>query len=266
MDKYNAKTGMLIGAILVVLLVFIALFAGVLTEYDSTVTNTQSFFDPPSWQYPFGTDRMGGGVLTRVFHGIGTNLKISFLSMLISLIIGVFLGSVTELLGKWVNTAVAYTYFARFLSSGPGIILALLMAYHFAGSSGMAALGIAIALLPGFIRIINSVFFQIKEKDFKRAFGMIAAQASLSIALASLLYATLGFLGLGAQSPTQELGSLISEGSRFIRIAPHVVVYPGIALAIIALSFNVLGESLNSIVLGFSRKPAYMGQAPHSSA
>ena len=161
--------------------------------------------------------------------------------------------------------------FARFLSAGPGILLVIVIAFKGGASNLSLSLGIPAVLIPGFIRVFSGLKLCLKGNSVKKPLGMVIAQISLSMALAALVCAVISFVGLGIQAPTPEFGNIISEGRQYLRHASWLVVYPGLALALSALSFFILGESLNaSLLSGESeennanqQKPVYQQQYQH---
>ena len=251
------KTGMIAGAILVGLLILMALFASILTTHDPIAIDPAVRLSPPTQQNPFGTDNLGRDMLSRILYGWRTTLFIGFLAMLIALVAGAILGMAGGVLedvagsfGKVVNKVFICT--ARFLSAGPGILLAIAIAvasvYNRGGYLGRAT-GIALLLVPGFIRVFGGVAPCFRDKTVKHAILMVLAQISLSIALAILVCAGLGYLGLVVQPPTPELGALIGSSREFLRVGSYLLLFPGLLLGVSALSFNILGESLNAHLL-----------------
>ena len=244
------KICVIVGVVLIALLVIIALFASYLTKYDPDLVNNEKRLSPPSKQYPFGTDNLGRDIETRLFYGLRTSLLVSTIAVIVAMIHGGLWGLVGALLeryngkfGKEFNKAVIL--YARFLSAGPGVLLTLAIASRKVGSTGYFAIAVSFALVPGFIRVIGGVIMRIKDSP-KNVVMAIIAQISLSLALALLLSAAISFIGFGTQRPALDLGVLVSEGRNFIREFTHLIVYPGLALFITALAFNVLGESLTA--------------------
>ena len=257
MIKSLSIAGIIISSLLILLLIITALFAGILTGYDPILQNLQDRFSPPSSQHLFGADSFGRDVLTRVLYGFRSSLGVGALSILIALIIGALLGIAAGSTGSVIYSVIITA--ARFLSAGPGIILTILMAVWSRSPLG-CAIGIAIILIPGFIRVFSSIISYKKAGDILL---VIIAQMALSMALAVLLYAGLSYIGLGAQPPTAEPGLMIAHGIRYLRNGPHEAVIPGIALVLTALSFNILGESLNTYVLTKEKdEPSPAGSAP----
>ena len=247
MVKTLSKIGLIAGAVLVVLVIVLALCANILSLYSPMSQNISERLTPPSQQHPFGTDYMGRDNQARVFYGLRATLGVSALAVLIALVIGGVLGLIGGACGSAINRVVIL--FARFLSAGPGILLLLAIAYRWGSSVLHMALGMPIVLMPGFIRVFSGLIFCVKGNGAKKALGMVAAQIFLSMAMAALICAALGWMGFGIPVPTPELGSIIAGGIAYLRNAPFLIVYPSLALVVTALSFFILGESLNALVL-----------------
>ena len=253
MVRKSTKIGIIAGAVLVALLIVTILLSFTVTWEAVTSNNVSNRLSPPSQQHLFGTDNLGRDMLSRVIYGIRISLSMGVIATLIALAAGAILGAAKECLGKLVGTAVVCI--SRFLSAGPAILLIVIIpttfgqAPPFTAAGIAAASGIALVLIPGFIRVFGGVVLCIKNRDAKSTAGVIIARISRSIALAVLIYSALGFLGFGVPAPIPELGGLISASRDSLRNAPWLVVYPGLALTFIVLSLNILGESLNSAVL-----------------
>jgi len=241
-----SKIGVIVGAILVVLMIILALCASILTEYDPFVSSMQDRFSPPSQQHPFGTDNMGRDIQSRIFHGLRTTLGVSFLAVLIALVLGGALGLLAGAFDGVISRSVILL--ARFLSAGPGILL-VIVSYRGGLSALNLALRMPVVLIPGFVRAFSGLKLCQKGNNTKKPLGMVIAQISLSMALAVFVCAVISYIGLGIPAPSPEFGALIAVGRDHLRNAPWMVVYPGLALAFAALSFNILGESLNALLL-----------------
>ena len=245
----------IIGAALVILLVLAAIFAGLLTKHDPIMSDISMRFSRPTSGYPLGTDGLGRDIYTRVLYGLRTSLGTSAIAVLMSLMIGTILGAVGAFLeefagtiGKAINNAIVIM--ARFVSTGPGMLLLLVIPIAFgAGGTISIASGIAIVLLPGFILVAGGVISCRRTGNALSLLGLVVARISISMALAVFIYAIMSFIGMGAQPPTPELGSMISQGRNFITSSLYIALVPGITLALTLLSFNLLGEGLKAMAL-----------------
>jgi len=256
MIKKLSVAGAIIGALLVLLLICVALLADSLAGYDPLTTHYDERMSAPSRQHPYGTDLLGRDVQSRVIHGVRDDLIFAAGATLIALVAGGVLGIVAGLLKGGVIDKII-VFLGRFLASGPAILLAAVLAMSTFGPDGTATgrtVGVAIVLIPGFIRVIRGIIAGKVDEGAnvgRRALMMAGAAASqvfISISVAILVYAGLSFLGIGAQPPASELGAAIASGRNNLHGAPYLMVYPALALITMTLSFNILGESLLGLV------------------
>jgi len=253
MAKKISTIGTIAGAVLVLLLILAACFADALTNHDPIEMSIADRLSPPSSTYPFGTDNMGRDIQTRIVYGLRTNIGVGALAALMALIVGGMLGVAAGLLGGMTNKAVVCL--ARFLAAGPGVLLVFVVLPAIGFSSFNSAIAISILLVPSFIHVIRGVVLFLsdtgssEDKRALKALGAVAARISSSVALAMLVMAGLGYLGIGAQPPTPELGAMFAAGREFFRTATHLVTYPGLALFVSVIPFHLLGGSLNRLLL-----------------
>lgn len=241
-----------------------------------------SRLQPPSAVHLFGTDGLGRDLLTLIWYGIRTSLIISLGSVGIGATIGLFLGLIAGYFRSWVDTLIRW--YTDILLAFPSILLAIviltvatnrklrvsiagitLLAIHL-NSLQTVMLAVGIVQIPIFIRLTRSLVLSIREQDYIQAAKAIGAtdpqiivkhilpgslapiivQASLSLGTATLEAAGLGFLGLGAQPPTSELGTMLADAFRggYFLTSPWTTIFPGLAITLIVLAFNLLGDGL----------------------
>jgi peptide/nickel transport system permease protein len=252
MVKTLSAAGAIIGGILIALMVFAAVYASTLNTSDPITANIPARFSPPSEQFPFGTDGLGRDMQARVLHGSRTTLQVSAGAVLISLVAG---GVLAAIAGTAAGVGRAVACITRLLAAGPGLLLAVLVIAAFGQSTLNLTIAVSIALIPGFARLFEGIVLSLADADSNkngrelRIVGAIIARFSLNMALAMLLCGALSFIGMGVPAPTPELGGLIGGSREFLRVAPHLIVYPGFYLTISILAFNIFGESLNSLLL-----------------
>ena len=242
--------GVIAGAALILIMVILAVFAGSVSKYDPISTDVSRSLEFPSSRHLFGTDRLGRDVFSRVLHGLREDLKVGVFAVLLALVGGSILGVLSTLLeqhagilGKAVSNCI--TMYARFISAGPGILLLIAIVTFRFGSTVMMVIGIALVLVPGFIRVIGGIFKRRKNTITLGIAGIVCAIISTNMALAIMLFAAMGFLGLGIRPPMPELGALIAEGRNHLRNASYAVIYPGMTLFVALAAFYLFGESLN---------------------
>ena len=245
-----------------VLMALAAIFADVLTlygPYDSELSQVKA---GPSWAHPFGCDENGRDILTRILYGARISLSVGIISVLISTIIGSAIGLISAYYGRKVDAILSRLM--EMIQSFPSILLAIIFMSVFGRGIENAVIAIAVVSIPGPARIIRSSALSAKENDYvtsARAIGCsdarimfkhilpnilapIIVNATMSVSGAILSLASLGFLGLGVQPPTAEWGYMLSSGRNYIFSANHIITFPGIAIALTVLSFNLLGDGL----------------------
>jgi len=252
----------LIGLLIISILVVVAVFAPYIAPHDPIAANPQIRLEPPSMDYPFGTDHMGRCVLSRTIYGARISLFIGLMVIIGSLLIGVFLGTISGYLGGLVDDAVMR------LVDGFLAIPSMFLALALAGTLGPGLFNMAVALIvvewTSYARLVRGSILSIKEKEFVEAIRCLGAGdtyilirhilpnilspliviATLGIGYAILAASGLSFLGFGVQPPTPEWGSMLDDGRLFMRKAPHIMIFPGLAIMITVLAFNFLGDGL----------------------
>lgn len=245
-----------------VLVVFGAIFAGVLTPFDYDVQDLPGAFVAPSATHWLGTDEFGRDLLTRILYGARTSLSVSSIAIGLSVFTGMVLGAAAGYLGGAFDRAV--TIFVDLTWSFPEILVALiLVAIIGPGITGtMAAIGVA--YLAQFTRLTRAQIMAIRSETYIEAARSVGASGSfilfrhllpnalapvlvaamLATGDAIILEATLGFFGLGAQPPTPSWGAMMSSGSALLFKAPWIIIFPGLAVAGTVIAVNLFGDAL----------------------
>lgn len=252
----------MVGLAIIALLVLVAIFADQIAPYGFAEQNLQNQFAAPSAEHWFGTDDLGRDIFSRIVYGSRISLKVGFISVSISLILGVIIGAVTGYYGGKVD--IILMRFIDILQSIPDILLAI--AIMAALGPGLANLMIAvgIAAIPGYARLVRSSVLSIRDMEFVEAakangssdariifkhiipncMAPIIVQATLGVAYAIINAAGLSFIGLGLEPPTPEWGAMLSGGRAYIRDAVHMTLFPGLAIVTTIFALNVLGDGL----------------------
>src|SRR3954451_7578285 len=252
-----ALTGLAVLAIGVVL----AVFANWLAPHDPTQTHLSNAFAPPGTAGDLlGTDDLGRDVLSRIMFGLRASLHVGLLAVAFSLVIGVPLGLIA---GYFRTVDALISRFTDLVLAFPFLILAVGLAAIRGASLGNAAIAIGIAQIPGMIRIVRSETLRLKSLDFvaaaivegagdawvlarhilPNAGSVIIVQATVGIPAAILGEAVLSFLGLGIQPPAPSLGTMLSDAQQFASRAPWAAVMPGVAIILLPLALNIVGDS-----------------------
>ncbi|MDP8963028.1 MAG: ABC transporter permease [Cyanobacteriota bacterium] len=264
-DRLLKSPSGLIGFVLTVGLVLMALLAPILRPYDpATARNYLARLKPPSLEHWFGTDGLGREILLLVWYGLRTSLFIGLVSVLLGLFIGVLLGLVAGYFRGWLETVIGWL--TDILLAFPSILLAIAVVTVTGPSIPSVMIAVGVVQIPIFIRLTRSMVLSLREQEFVqtvRAFGATPAriiflhilpaslaplvvQATLSIGTATLEAAGLGFLGLGAQPPTPELGTMLSDAFKggYSLSSPWTILFPGLFITLTVLAFNLLGDGL----------------------
>ncbi|WP_394155704.1 ABC transporter permease [Loktanella salsilacus] len=247
---------------LVLLAVFIALFAPWLTPYPPNKPDFLSLLSGPSFAHPFGTDDLGRDVLTRIFYGARVSLFVGLASVVSSLFLGAMLGAVAGYASGWTDNVIMRVMDVIF--AFPSVLLALAITAVLGPSLGNAILAIAVVNLPVFARLARAQTLVVRSLDYveaKRALGFgpvnillrtiapniappLIVQGSLLFANAIITESYLSFLGLGAQPPTATWGNMLRDAIGFLELAPHLAWFSGMAIFLTVLGFNLLGDAL----------------------
>jgi peptide/nickel transport system permease protein len=255
------------GALVTVMFFAIALSAPWLSPFDPLAQDLDRRLQGPSRAHLLGTDDFGRDILSRVMYGARISLTIGFMSVGIAmtggLILGLIAGFYTRGRPGWlIETVIMRT--SDILLAFPAVLLAIAIVTAFGPGLRNAMLAIAIIYLPRFIRIVRASILVEKEQTYieaGQALGVsnrrlllrhllpnvmspVIVQATLALAEAIIEAAALSFLGLGATPPTPEWGAMLSEGRSYLRLAPWVTFFPGMAIFLIVVSFNLLGDGL----------------------
>jgi len=252
----------LVGMTVVVLLVVVAVLAPVLAPYDPNQTNMTQRLKAPSSAHPLGTDNFGRDMLSRVIYGSRISLYVGFVAVGIGAIFGGILGAICGYYGGRLDNFIMRCM--DVLLAIPQIILAIAIV----GALGTSLLNLMIAVgisqLPRYARVVRASALTVRGQEFVEAAKAVGAsdariivenilpncmapiivQSTLGVAQAILSAAALSFLGLGIQPPTAEWGSMLSSGRQFLRQAPYLTFFPGLAISIVVLALNIFGDGL----------------------
>ncbi|TFZ01792.1 ABC transporter permease subunit [Ramlibacter humi] len=265
---FSANRGAVIGLVVVVVMLLMALFAPWLAPHAPFETNNAVFLKPPAWQsggsasYLLGTDAIGRDILSRLIHGARLSLSIGLGVVALSLVVGVALGLVAGF-ARGV-TEIAIMRMMDILLTLPSLLLAIVVVAILGPGLVNAMLAVAIVLLPHYVRITRAAVIAEVSKDYVTAARVSGAgtlrlmfsevlpncaaplivQASLGVSTAILDAAALGFLGLGAQPPAPEWGTMLADAREFVLRAWWVVTFPGLMILVAVLAFNLLGDGL----------------------
>ena len=260
--RFMRNRAALFGAVLVALVIVMAVFAPWLTQYDPVQVSFMTVRQAPSAAHWFGTDELGRDVLSRLLYGARASLLAGVVSVGIAVVLGVPLGLIAGYFGKLVDGVISRV--ADALLSIPILILAIALSAFLGPSLTNAMAAIGISAMPRFIRLTRGQAISVKAEDYvegARAIGLdhpriilryilpnvlppIIVQASLTVASAIIAEASLSFLGLGQLPPAPSWGSMLNTAKDFVSQAPWMSIFPGIAIFLAVLGFNLLGDGL----------------------
>lgn len=256
----------LAGFLIILFFVFIAIFADFIAPYDPYEQSLYDRLQPPSKKHLFGTDDLGRDILSRIIYGARISLAIGIISVALALGIGASTGLVSAYYGGIIDTILMRLF--DVMLAFPTILLAIAIMAALGPDLKNAMIAVGIVNIPTFARIVRASALVIKEQEYVMAayalgqsnfkiifrhilpniIGPITVQASLSYGGSILSAAGLGFLGMGAQPPTPEWGAMLSQARSFIISAPWTVTFPGIAILLSVLGFNILGDGLRDFL------------------
>jgi dipeptide transport system permease protein len=265
---FSQNAGAVAGLVVIVALIVLALLADLIAPHSPILTNNAVFLKPPFWQsggslsYPLGTDAIGRDILSRLIHGARLSLLIGIAVVALSVVAGTILGLVAGFFRG--VTEIVIMRLMDITLTLPSLLLAIVIVAILGPGLMNAMLAVAIVLLPHYVRIARAAVITEVSKDYVTAAKVAGAgrlrlmfkevlpncaaplivQATLGISTAILDAAALGFLGLGAQPPLPEWGTMLADAREFVLRAWWVVTLPGIAILMTVLAFNLLGDGL----------------------
>src|SRR5262245_51467149 len=253
----------MVGLVIVAALTFVAVFAPWLAPYDPASQQLTDRLNGPTWQHPFGNDELGRDILSRILLGARVSMRVAATVVLFSCVVGVLIGGVAAYVGGRLDTFIT-TVVINSLLAFPGILLAIALVAFLGPGLDRLIFALTITGWVGFARMARGQVLKVKTLEFVEAARALGAsnlrifishilpnivqpvliQASIGMAVAILAEASLSFLGLGITPPAPSWGAMLNDARIHLFDAPHMVVFPSIALVITVLSFNFLGDAL----------------------
>lgn len=256
----------LIGLGIVIFFIILAIIAPVIAPYSFKEQDLTKRLLAPSSEHWFGTDDFGRDIFSRVVYGARISLWVGFFSVLGSVVLGTALGIISGYYGRWVDGIISRIF--DIMLAFPSILLAIAVVAILGPSLQNALIAIAVINIPNFGRLVRSKVLSVKQEEYimaARAVGMkdsrilfrhilpnsispVIVQATLAIATAIIEAAALGFLGMGAQAPTPEWGKMLSDSKQYLMQAPWTLFFPGMAIMLTVLGFNLMGDGLRDVL------------------
>ncbi len=264
-----------VGVCLLLLFVACALLAPWIAPHDPAQLNLTSRMALPTISHPFGTDELGRDILARTFYGARISLIVAVSVVGLSLILGVISGAIAGFYGGWADVFIN-VYITNAFMALPGILLAIAFVAFLGPGLVNLILALSISGWVGYARLVRAQVMAVKEREFVEAARALGAsdmrlmmvhilpniiqplivQAAIGMAGAVLAEATLSFLGLGIPAPAASWGSMLNEARSHLFDAPHMVVFPALAVMLAVLSFNFIGDALRDYLDSRTRMSA----------
>ncbi|MCC9624292.1 ABC transporter permease subunit [Thalassospira sp. MA62] len=267
-DYFRKNRGAYVGLIVIAIVLFLAATATIISPHDPVVQDRTAFLKPPAWmdggdsRYILGTDAVGRDILSRLIHGAQLSVSIGVFVVIISMVSGIFLGMIAGYFRGWVEVGIMRLM--DIMLSLPSLIMAMAIVAILGPGLENAMLAIAIVQLPHYVRLTRASVVSELNKEYVTASQIAGAgpmrqmfinilpncmaplivQGTLGVSSAILDAAALGFLGLGAQPPLPEWGTMLAEAREFVGSAWWVITFPGLCILTTVLAFNLMGDGL----------------------
>lgn len=271
-DSLRENKAAVLGLIIIAFLALVAIIGPFIMPFDPNQSDMSQSFRWPNATHWFGTDQLGRDIFSRIVSGARISLTVGLSAVAISLVIGVVLGSVAGYRGGKTDTVIMRIM--DMMLAIPSILLAIAFMAALGKGIDKAVIAIGLVSIPEYARIVRGCILSVKENDYVQAarvignrggriifkhilpnvMSSIVVRATLGISTAVLDTAALGFLGLGVQPPAAEWGDMLGRARGFIFTAPYTLIFPGIAITVTVLAFNLLGDGLRDALDPKSRK------------
>jgi peptide/nickel transport system permease protein len=262
--RLKRNKGAILGATVILVLMLLAIFADVIYDYDTDIVgqNPKERFIHPCWEHPFGTDNLGRDQLARIIYGTRASLPVGFVAVLVALALGMVTGAFAGFFGGKVENVIMRVM--DVFSAVPNTLLAIALVAVMGTSTFSLMVALGVASMPGFARITRAAVLSVRNQEYvesARAIGCtspeiifqhiipnclspIIVQCTLRMGSAIISASSLSYLGLGVPAPMPEWGSLLSAGRNYIRDHSYLTMFPGLAIMITVIAFNLLGDGL----------------------
>lgn len=264
--RFRRSVSAQVGLVIILAGAAVALLAPLIAPHDPTIPNLVESRLPPSSRYLLGTDEMGQDILSRIIYGFRISLSVGVISTGIGLGAGVLIGAPSGFQGGTVDLWLMRL--VDVMLAFPTILLAIIVVVVLGPGLRNAMIAVGLAQVPIYARLARALVLKVREEEFVAAatalgcsrlrilrrhllpncMAPLIVQGTLTMGAAILEAAGLGFLGLGAQPPTPEWGVMLSKGRMYMMVAPHIALFPGLAIMAAVLAFNLLGDGLRDVL------------------
>ncbi len=262
--RLKKNKGAMVGLVVISILIFVALFADLLVDYDTAVAgqNIMERLQWPSLKHPMGTDEMGRDLFARVLYGTRISLAVGLVAVAVALTFGVTLGAIAGYFGGVLEDVIMRV--TDIFAAVPNILMGIVIVAAMGASTINLMLAVGVTSIPMFVRVTRAAVLTVRDQEYveaARAVGIgemkiifchvlpnclspIVVQTTLRVASAIISASSLSFLGLGVPVPSPEWGALLSAGRQFLRTNSYLTFFPGLAILITVLALNMLGDGL----------------------
>ncbi|MGU3576654.1 ABC transporter permease [Brucellaceae bacterium C25G] len=260
--KFKSNRSAVLGCFVVLFFVLVALLGPLFPLADPIQTSWTAIRQPPSAAHWLGTDELGRDIFSRMIYGARASLQAGVISVMIAVALGLPLGMLAGYFGGWTDQVIARITDA--MLALPFLIMAIALAAFMGPSLNNAMIAIGLSAMPVFIRLTRGQAMSVRTEEYvdaARAIGLshirimtryilpnifapVLVQATLTIATAIIAEASLSFLGLGQQAPAPSWGSMLATAKNFLTQAPYMAIWPGLAIFLVVMAFNLLGDGL----------------------
>lgn len=251
------------GLVILCILILIALLASLIMPYSYTAMDMSNKFATPSLSHPFGCDELGRDILSRLIYGSRYSLTLGIGSVALSIVFGLVLGSIAGYFGGVVDAVIMRLL--DIFSSIPGMLMAVVISAVLGSGFSNCILAISVSTMPQYVRLLRAQIMSIRNMEYLEAsstlqncskfriivkhvlpnsISSLIVTATMGVASSILMAAGLSYVGLGVQPPNPEWGAMLAGARSYLRDYPHMVIFPGIVLAVTVLSLNMLGDGL----------------------
>ncbi|MBN9066588.1 MAG: ABC transporter permease [Rhizobiales bacterium] len=254
------------GTVIVLLAILIAAVGPDIAPYDPSAMSPLLRYQGPSLAHLLGTDEYGRDILSRLLFGARSTVTMAVLATFLGTLVGSVIGTISAFLGGRADEVIMRTMDA--VMSIPSLLFALLIVNLLGSNSVNALLAVAITFIPAMARVTRSVALAVRKQDYINAavargetglyvvtremlpnvIAPVIVETTIRVSFAIMLFATLSFLGLGAQPPAQEWGLMVAQARQYMHLSAWMLIWPSTAIAIVAIGFNLLGDGLRDVL------------------
>lgn len=260
--RFCRNKAAVLGLIVFAIFLLVAIFADVIVDYQKCLTNTAAYLTPPSAEHLFGTDQLGRDVFARVIHGSRISLSVGVVATMLTTVAGALIGGIVGYYGGRVDDIIMRIL--DVINCIPSMLLLLSIVTVMGANMVNMIIALTIGTIPGMVRLVRSTVLSVSGMEYiqsakaygtsslriiikhviPNAIGPIIITTAGNLSACILAAAAMSYLGFGVQPPTPEWGIILNDARNFMRTAPHLMIFPGVAILLSAMSVNLMGDGL----------------------